>query len=281
MTVEEWHDVEEEAYNCWIDEIQTIQVSRNDKARINLFERNLNTWRELWRVIEQTQILVHLVDSRCPLLHLSDQLIHHLLKMKKGVIIVLTKVDLVSVDRVDSWIRYITNMYASRIPVIPYSSPQYKLCNNTFFQVVKDIIEKDTFYSSPIWNLGFLGEPNVGKSTLLNTLFEKKLVSSSQTPGHTKHLQSHYFPDVTSVLQGLDAKVEKLQVFDCPGIVFPRFNVPPSLQILFGSFPIAQVREPYSCIRMIAENCRPTLMAVYKLKPIEEDDGMFSLDQFS
>ncbi|KAL0584337.1 hypothetical protein ABG067_005838 [Albugo candida] len=272
MTPDEWHDVEEQSYNCWINEIKAIQSSRNDSACINLFERNLNTWRELWRVIEQTQILVHLVDSRCPLLHLSDQLIQYLLEMKKSVVVILTKTDLVSLDRVDSWIQYIRNTFASRLPVMTYSVPESKVCNNTFFQVIKDIIANDTSHSSPTWNLGFVGEPNVGKSTLLNTLFEKKLVSSSQTPGHTKHLQSHYYPDVSSALDGINVKVEKLQVFDCPGIVFPRFNVPPSLQILFGSFPIAQVREPYSCIRMIAENCRPTLMDVYKLKSIEEED---------
>lgn len=280
MTPDEWHDVEEQSHNCWINEIKAIQSSRNDSACINLFERNLNTWRELWRVIEQTQILVHLVDSRCPLLHLSDQLIQYLLEMKKSVVVILTKTDLVSLDRVDSWIQYIRNMYASRLPIMTYSVPESKVCNNTFFQVIKDIIANDASHSSPTWNLGFVGEPNVGKSTLLNSLFEKKLVSSSQTPGHTKHLQSHYYPDVSSALDGINVKVEKLQVFDCPGIVFPRFNVPPSLQILFGSFPIAQVREPYSCIRIIAENCRPTLVDVYKLKSIEEEDGMSATGRF-
>ncbi|KAF4318366.1 hypothetical protein BBO99_00006197 [Phytophthora kernoviae] len=118
--------------------------------------------------------------------------------------------------------------------------------------------------------MGFVGEPNVGKSTLINGLFGRKLVGVSATPGRTKHLQTHYL-DYAEKLECGGDELSRVLVCDCPGVVFPRFNVPVRLQILFGSFPIAQAREPFSAVRFIAENCAPHLYQVYKLQPVGDD----------
>ena len=57
--------------------------------------------------------------------------------------------------------------------------------------------------------VGMIGSPNVGKSSVINTLAGAKLVSVSRTPGHTKHAQTiPIMPNVT--------------LLDCPGLVFPR-----------------------------------------------------------
>src|SRR3989338_4690224 len=88
--------------------------------------------------------------------------------------------------------------------------------------------------------VGMVGHPNVGKSSLINGLMGKKVVSTSRTPGHTKHFQ-------TIILS------EDVMLCDCPGLVFPALDRPKALQILCGLFPIAQVREPFSAIRYLAE----------------------------
>ncbi len=43
---------------------------------------------------------------------------------------------------------------------------------------------------SPYLTVGFLGYPNVGKSSTLNALCGAKKVSVSATPGKTKHYQA-------------------------------------------------------------------------------------------
>jgi ribosome biogenesis GTPase A len=275
MSIEELQANDQQAYEEWIQELR--HDSTNQK-KLNLYERNLEVWRQLWRVLEKSNVLIHLADARCPILHLSDQLMKYVLKTlyQKKLIIVLTKSDLVSKERVQEWISYLQERYGKEIPILAHSQGDNVETSNallmrTIGQLSLELID----IHDETLTIGFVGEPNVGKSSLLNSLFKRKLVSVSSTPGHTKHLQTHYFEQV-DMLERMDDKISKILVCDCPGVVFPRFNVPLSLQILFGSFPIAQTREPYSAIRFIAENCLPSLEVLYKLKKIEEDDGDWS-----
>lgn len=52
------------------------------------------------------------------------------------------------------------------------------------------------------------GFPNVGKSSVINSLVGKKVVSVSRTPGHTKYFQTYYL-------------TQTVKLCDCPGLVFP------------------------------------------------------------
>ena len=110
-----------------------------------------------------------------------------------------------------------------------------------------------------------VGDPNMGKSSLMNSVFGKKIVSSSSTPGHTKHIQTYFLS-------------RQLCMCDAPGIVCPRLDIPRELQVIFGTFRIAQVREPYSIIRYAADRCWPPLDAVYALDRFrdEADEGEWS-----
>ena len=77
-------------------------------------------------------------------------------------------------------------------------------------------------------SIGVVGEPNLGKSSLINAFFGSRVVSRSSTPGHTKHLQSLYLNRSTAVI-------------DCPGVIFPKGGVPPGLQVLLGNIPYVKV----------------------------------------
>jgi len=58
-----------------------------------------------WRVTEISQIILVLLDSRCPILHYPPSLSSYLGERK--VILVLTKVDISGPTRVEAWIEYI------------------------------------------------------------------------------------------------------------------------------------------------------------------------------
>ncbi|KAF4131190.1 50S ribosome-binding GTPase [Phytophthora infestans] len=106
--------------------------------------------------------------------------------------------------------------------------------------------------NTPKVTIGLIGHPNVGKSSVLNALAGKKIVSVSHTPGHTKRLQTIMIsPEIC--------------ICDCPGLVFPFAGVPKYLQELSGLYPYSQIREPYSAVRFLAEHV--ILEKVLDLKP--------------
>jgi len=194
----------------------------------------------------------------------------------------------VSDARVRAWAEYLRARY--ELQVVAYNRDDISGSNAALLSAIghasqeldgidgggaDNAVEGDEEPQSPL-TFGLVGEPNVGKSSLLNNLFGRKLVSVSATPGHTKHWQTHFLDGVEELLlpeRGDDgAPRRRVLVCDCPGVVFPRVNVPLSLQILFGSFPIAQTREPFSAIRFLAENCAPPLHEIYKLRPVDDDE---------
>jgi ribosome biogenesis GTPase A len=106
---------------------------------------------------------------------------------------------------------------------------QLKTVDTEFYQYER--------FNKGVLTIGCLGQPNVGKSSLMNAIMGKKVVSVSRTPGHTKHFQTIFV-------------TPNVKLCDCPGLVFPS-KVPKPLQVLIGSFPIAQLREPFSTVRFI------------------------------
>ncbi|CAA9993145.1 unnamed protein product [Nesidiocoris tenuis] len=88
------------------------------------------------------------------------------------------------------------------------------------------------------------------------------VVSVSRTPGHTKHFQTIFL-------------TPQVRLCDCPGLVFPSM-VPKPLQVIMGSYPIAQLRDPYSSVKFMAE--RIDLVSMLKLEHPEHDDEWSAID---
>ncbi|RHY89579.1 hypothetical protein DYB35_007909 [Aphanomyces astaci] len=154
---------EEDAFREWLLQLHQTCVERRQQAvptapsicsipgsgvntwEINSYERNLQVWRQLWRVIEKANVLVHLADSRCPLLHLSHRLIQHIQDdhPTKRVLILLTKCDFVAPERVDLWVKYIRDRY--NVPVLTYSRDRVDE-SNTFLLTTIGRLSEDTSY---------------------------------------------------------------------------------------------------------------------------------------
>eukprot|EP00760_Papus_ankaliazontas_P006165 PhM_4_TR12922/c4_g1_i1/m.2492 len=110
--------------------------------------------------------------------------------------------------------------------------------------------------------LALIGQPNVGKSSIVNALLGTKHVSVSATPGHTKTVQTLLLPN------------DGIIVYDTPGLIFPATGIPRALGVIAGIFPFAQNREHFSSVGFVAE--RVPLEKVYHLKHLysAEDYGV-------
>lgn len=308
-----------------------LERSNLTDKKLSYFDLNLDTWRQLWRVLEMSEIITIIVDIRHPLFHFPPVLYDYIIKdLNKMVVIVLNKIDLVSASLVIAWRSYLESRYPE-VVIVPFASYAgmktksngkrvgnlhmaadgakrfmleieklvgpgkvdftswkekiQKDCNEIVEEdehnsEAEDICEddEDTFgtealkkaqqirdkndtgyyseerYKDGILTIGCVGHPNVGKSSFMNALIGKKVVSVSRTPGHTKHFQTIFL-------------TPNIRLCDCPGLVFPSYY-PKQLQVLMGCYPISQLREPYSSIQYLAE--RVDVVTKLKLKPVDE-----------
>ncbi|XP_050407789.2 guanine nucleotide-binding protein-like 1 [Patella vulgata] len=272
---------------------------------LSYFELNLETWRQLWRVLEMSDILLLISDIRHPMLNFSPALYHHVTEeLSKPLILVLNKVDLAPPGLVIAWREYLIKKFP-KLYIVCFSSFQKfdnisdmasgskvhkrkkhikydALGPRELWQACDDIVQgkvdlrewkskietdlsdaaapelsdeendpetvtekpdysyvQHELYKDGVLTIGCIGYPNVGKSSLINGLMGKKVVSVSKTPGHTKHFQTIFLTPT-------------VKLCDCPGLVFPSL-VEKSLQILAGIYPIAQVRDPYTPIGYLAQ----------------------------
>jgi len=108
--------------------------------------------------------------------------------------------------------------------------------------------------------VGFVGYPNVGKSSTINALVGEKRTGVTHTPGKTKHFQ-------TLIIS------EELTLCDCPGLVFPSFSSSSHEMVACGVLPITRMTKYREAIQVVADRVpRDIIEQIYKItlpKPYE------------
>lgn len=104
----------------------------DDMKQMSYWELNLETWRQLWRVLELCDILLVIVDIRFPTLMFPPSLYDFVKReMNKNIIICLNKIDLVDASVVLAWKKYFEEKYPSIKTVMFTSCPSYNLRGGT------------------------------------------------------------------------------------------------------------------------------------------------------
>ncbi|KRW99565.1 P-loop containing nucleoside triphosphate hydrolase [Pseudocohnilembus persalinus] len=200
-----------------------IQVSGNKKY-----------YRELNKVCESADIILEVLDARDPDACRNKKLEAQILGMKgdKKIILVLNKIDLVPQGNSEAWLNTLRREYATVLFKANTQQQQSNLSQNTLFKKTltgnqdlsgdlinsskavgaENLLQLIKNYSKvegvkQAVTVGVIGYPNVGKSSVINSLKRTKACSVSSIAGHTKVLQE---------IQ-LDKQVK---IIDCPGVVY-------------------------------------------------------------
>lgn len=101
-------------------------------STVSYFELNIETWRQLWRVLEISDVLLIIVDIRYPVLMFPPYLYQHVTEeLKKDMILVLNKIDLSPPALVLAWREYFRIVYPKLHILMFTSYPTYNLRGST------------------------------------------------------------------------------------------------------------------------------------------------------
>lgn len=84
------------------------ELTENNDLLTTPFERNLEVWRQLWRVIERSDLVVQIVDARNPLLFRSEDLEVYVKEVdsKKNNLLLVNKADMMTLGQRTAWADY-------------------------------------------------------------------------------------------------------------------------------------------------------------------------------
>ena len=84
------------------------ELQENDDLLMTPFERNIEVWRQLWRVIERSDLVVQIVDARNPLLFRCEDLEKYVEEVdpKKRNLLLINKSDMLTEDMREQWAAY-------------------------------------------------------------------------------------------------------------------------------------------------------------------------------
>ncbi|OCK82714.1 P-loop containing nucleoside triphosphate hydrolase protein [Lepidopterella palustris CBS 459.81] len=105
-TPQQLDERERQAFLEWRRGLAELQES-NDLL-MTPFERNLEVWRQLWRVIERSDLVVQIVDARNPLLFRCEDLEKYVKEVdsRKNNLVLVNKADMMTLEQRKAWAEY-------------------------------------------------------------------------------------------------------------------------------------------------------------------------------
>lgn len=200
-------------------------------------------WNELYKVIDSSDVVVQVLDARDPIGTRSPYVEKFLKKEKahKHLIFVLNKVDLIPTWATQKWVAILSQTTPTLAFHASVTNPFGKgALISLLRQFGKLHIDKKQI------SVGFIGYPNVGKSSINNTLKSKKVCKVAPLAGETKVWQ--YI-----------TLMRRIYLIDCPGVVYPSGETDTE-KVLKGVVRVELVSSPQDYVDAVLQRVRPAYM---------------------
>lgn len=109
-SADELQQNEKEKFLEWRRALAKLQ--EEDEILLTPYEKNLEFWRQLWRVVERSDVVVQIVDARNPLLFRCEDLEKYVKEVSedKMNLILINKADFLNITQRQYWADYFTNI---------------------------------------------------------------------------------------------------------------------------------------------------------------------------
>ncbi|KAF8423182.1 P-loop containing nucleoside triphosphate hydrolase protein [Boletus edulis BED1] len=167
--------------------------------------------RALHKVIDESDIIILVLDARDPegcRSRLVEEEVRRRESEGKKLVFVLNKIGarVSLLENAQQWLRYLRHY----TPTLPFRSAAANQRSNLSSATAPALLRLLKAYkpsAAQSVTVGVVGFPNVGKSSLINSLKRSKACAVAAQPGHTKDLQT--------------VQLERgLKIIDSPGVVF-------------------------------------------------------------
>ncbi|XP_004642889.1 guanine nucleotide-binding protein-like 3 [Octodon degus] len=217
-----------------IESVEEFGQSKTKRAKLTKQNPKAVHCQELKKVIEASDVLLEVLDARDPLGCRCPQVEEVIVKSgHKKLVLILNKSDLIPKENLEKWLNYLTK----ELPTVMFKASTNPKDRRRISKVkvkTKAVSPKSSFcfgkeglckllegfqetYRKPI-QVGVIGFPNVGKSSIINSLKRERVCNVGISMGLTRSMQA----------VPLD---KQITILDSPSFIVSPLNSPTALAL--------------------------------------------------
>ncbi|CAD5211978.1 unnamed protein product [Bursaphelenchus okinawaensis] len=235
---------------------------------------------EVKKTISAADIIIEVLDARDPFGSRSKQIEDQALNSGKRLVLLLNKIDLVPKDNVKKWL----SVLRKQLPTIAFKASTQEQQNKLGRLVTSNLhtdsskcigadllmkLLKNYCRNKDIKTtirVGIVGYPNVGKSSIINSLKRQRTCQTGAVPGVTKQLQ--------------EIELDKnIRLIDSPGVVLASRNQFDATEVaLKNALRVDSLKDPISPVQGVMRRCSVQVLCEhFQITPFTDHEMFLAL----